>query len=54
MELYFIASALGNVLFLIFLVFVLDMIKKFRALAITNFKFNHRTTLHFRKNQYLI
>lgn len=55
MGLYFIASALGNLLFLLFLAIVLDMIKRFRELAITNFKFNHhRTTIHFRKNQYLI
>lgn len=43
-----------NIIMLIFLVTVTKMIGKLRNQAVEAFKLNHRTTEHFRKNQYLV
>jgi hypothetical protein len=51
---YFMISLALNIIILVFLVMVGRMIVQCRKLSVENFKFNHRTTVHFRKNQYLI
>jgi|JI6StandDraft_1071083.scaffolds.fasta_scaffold05101_17 hypothetical protein len=54
MPVYFLASCFLNIIVLVFLLMVAKMICKLRRKAVDAFKFNHRTTNHFRKNQYVI